>query len=215
MNDNKDIIEKLNGNSAPERDELEELRKQVNELRSELENSKIVNERIIRQAMRGRSSWLGTFVKAEAVAIPITTLIFGGFLYLFNASLWPAIIFFIISVISTWFDTRTMVIHTKAISSLPMYELKSFLQKQKKQRLIQLLIESPLVILWAIWFFMEIRSTLTPGSIADAFFSDGLAIGLGVGLFVGMIIVAIIYIKAQNTNDALIDTIDANSNEEN
>ncbi len=209
--ENKDIFV---GNEEGQRDELEELRRQVNELRYELGHSKIVNDRVIRQAMRGRSSWLGTFVKVEAVSIPIFGAIFAGFLWLFEASIWPAIVFVIIAIISTWFDSHTLTIQTKAILTQPMSELRVFLNKQKKMRLIQFLIEAPLTVLWLIWFFLEIKHTLVPGTIGEELFGDGLNIGLGFSLVFGMIIAGIIFVKAQNTNDALIDTIDANLNEE-
>lgn len=207
-------ITNAEGCAGEEIDELEELRRQINDLRSELSHSRIVNDKVIRQSMRGRSSWLGTFVKLEAVTIPILGFFFWCILYFMDASLWPAYVFVIIAAVSTWFDTYTMTIRTKALLTMPMSELKNYLVKQKKQRLIQLLIETPLTILWVIWFFFAVKSTLREGSIAYEFINDGFSIGLFGGLFFGLLAVAIIYIKAQNTNDALIDAIDTTHSEE-
>lgn len=206
-----DVISESGGADT---DELEQLKAQITMLREELTRSRIVNDKIMRQAMRERSSWLNTFVKLEAISTPLFGLIFIGVLYLFRVSIWPGIVFIIIGFISTWVDSYTFGITSNNILTMPLLKLKEKLATQKRQRLIQLIVEMPLTILWLLWFALTLNSGLNPDKPITKYINIGGSVGLLVGLIAGIIVVIVIYTKAQDTNNELIYTIDRTPQED-
>ena len=203
-----DVISESGGADT---DELEQLKAQITMLREELTRSRIVNDKIMRQAMRERSSWLNTFVKFEAISTPLFGLIFIGVLYLFRVSIWPGIVFIIIGFISTWVDFG---ITSNNILTMPLLKLKEKLAVQKRQRLIQLIVEMPLTVLWLLWFALTLNSGLNPDKPITKYINIGGSVGLLVGLIVGIIVGIVVYLKAQDTNNELIYTIDRTPHED-
>lgn len=198
-----------NREQMKENNELEQLRQQVMELKDELNKSRITTQSVIRKAMRSQSSWLDNLVKIEVVSIPVLGIIMGLFSFLLGASLWPVIVFVIMSVISTWLDWHTLRIASSHILTMPMSQLKESLIRQKRYRMIQTVAESPVAIGWLFWYILSLKKSLhATDDISEGFYYGALGGGL-VGTVVALIVIIIIYKKAQKTNNELIETIDS------
>lgn len=191
-------------------DELESLKKQVTELKSQLAKSNIINQNIIRKAMRGSSSWLDRLVKFEIILIPFLAFILGGFAYLKGTSLWPSIVALVMMVISAWLDWYTLRIAKKNILTLSMSTLKKRLVQQKRYRFIQTVIETPLTIIWMVWYVVSVSSGLDMDNEIGDYLKIILGITLCFGILLASIIIVYIYKKAQKTNNELIETIETN-----
>lgn len=189
--------------------ELEQLRQQVMELKDELNKSRITTQSVIRKAMRSQSSWLDNFVKFEVVSIPVLGIIMGLFSYLLGASLWPVIIFMIMSVVSTWLDWHTLRIASSHILTMPMSQLKESLIRQKRYRMIQTVAETPIAFGWLFWYIYSLKESFQASDdLSEGFYYGALGGGC-VGTVIALIVIIIIYKKAQKTNNELIETIDS------
>lgn len=188
------------------KDDLEQLRRQVSELKEQLNNSRITTRSIIRKAMKSRSSWLDSFVKAEVIVTPVISIILGLISFLFGSSLWPVVVFLILGTLSTWIDWHTFRIAANSILTMPMSQLKDSLIRQKRHRLIQTMVETPLSIGWLCWYFISIKNSIsTNEKEAEELFYGAIA----GGCIAALIVVVIIYSKAQKTNNELIQTIES------
>lgn len=195
-------------NTIGNNNELEVLRKQILDLREELKHSKITNDKIMRRAMGNRSSWLDKFVKAEAFSLPFLALILFAPHLLLGSSVYPVIVFFVLAIISTWLDWYTLRIASKNILTMSLSQLRESLVRQKKHRLIQTIVETPIAILWMLWYVNSIMSTLNHEDEMTSFLETGINVGFIVGVIVALVVIVIIYNKAQTTNNDLIETID-------
>ena len=189
--------------------ELESLRNQVRELKTLLAASRITNDRVLRKAMDEKSGWLGRFVKMEIALLPIIIFVLMAFSVIIGASIWPIIVMVIISGISTWLDWHTLRIASANILDMPMLALKTSLERQKKYRKIQTLVEIPIAVLWQVWYFYSIKIALTPGTEFDRIITYSIFGGGIIGGIIAAIFISIIYRKAQKTNSELIESIDS------
>lgn len=206
-------IPEMTAASMSDNDELLSLRAQVAQLRQRLQQSEIVTDKIMRQVMRGKSSWLGALVTSEFIVLPFLTLAFISFLSAINASILPAIVFTILAGISAWMDCYTLNITKKSIYTMPLLQLREFLIKQKKQRIIQLIVEAPLTIAWLLWFGYTIFAAQAADPELKLILNIGFWVGLAIGIPISIIVIAIIYYKAQKTNNELIERIDERQSE--
>lgn len=188
-------------------DELNELRNQMAAMKQSLENYSIVNQRLMRTVMKQRSGW-NNYVIAEIIGAPFLALLMIGLCSLIHISMWIAYTIIIAMILSTYVDWKsTMRILPADINSLSLMELKKKLQKQKYYRKIQLLVELPLSLAWAAWFLIEYLHQ------QDAFknlseVAWGSVIFMVFMLALSAIVVIILYKKAQQTNDRIIDDIE-------
>ena len=192
-------------------DELNELRNQMAAMKQSLENYSIVNQRLMRTVMKQRSGWMNNYVIAEIIGTPLLALLMIGLCRLMHISMWIAYTITIAMILSTYVDWKsTMRILPADINSLSLLDLKKKLQKQKYYRKIQLLVELPLSLAWAAWFLIEYLH------LQDAFknLSEGNALAWGSVIFMvfmlalSAIVAIILYKKAQQTNDRIIDDIE-------
>lgn len=189
-------------------DELEALRSEVKMLKERLSRSQIINDRVLRKAMKERSGWLGHLVITELISLPFILLILVGFSYSIGASLWPIVVYFILALTDTFFDWRTFRISSGNILNLPLTELKIALVKQKKERMIQTAISLPAVIIWILWYTLSITNALSVDTKIATVLKSIIPVSFVIGAVIGVIIVIIIYRKAQATNNDLIHSID-------
>lgn len=195
-------------NIIDESNELKVLRKQILELREALTHSKITNENIIRRSMGKRSSWLEIFVKAEAYSLPFLTLVLLIPSLLFGSSVYPVIVYFLLATVSVWLDWHTMRIASHNILTMSLSELRVSLVKQKKLRLVQTLVETPITILWLLWYLSSLKSSFNHEDELTGIIDKGVSLGFFVGVIIAIIVIFLIYHKAQKTNNDLIETID-------
>lgn len=190
-------------------DELEIMRRQLDEMKLQLDSQHIINQNLMRRVMRGKASWLNIFVTGEIIMLPFIYIIFAGVSALYGISQWIAFSFLVLAAADTAVDWRTVRIPQHMFSSASLLDFRKFLLKQKRIRNIQTCISAPLTVLWLIVFFSAIvaKTDVTVcGNIIEASKAGGIAGGV-IGGIAGIIFVIIILRKIQRTNDALLRDI--------
>ncbi|MDE6243653.1 MAG: hypothetical protein K2M14_06555 [Muribaculaceae bacterium] len=120
---------------------------------------------------------------------------------------WTCVIFTILfcSADAVW-DAIINRLNTTDFTTLSLVKLKERLLKQRKMRRNQMMIEVPLVILWAGWFAYDLISN-AKGMYQD-FPALLLVIMIGVLLVIGIVIVFNIYRKMQATDSESLAEIE-------
>lgn len=186
--------------------QLEEMRKEMKELQTTLQQQKIFTEKSLRQAMGHRSSWITRFVMIEVIGLPFLILLFLGMKEFVGLS-WGFVIASIlfVTVDAVW-DAIINRLRVDDYISLSLIELQHRLIRQRKMRRIQMLIEVPLVVVWALWFVYDLHT-------------HGAGLFEGVSIWVPLITTALlfcvalaicfrIYNKMQNTDSHMLAEID-------
>lgn len=185
--------------------QLEEMKNKMQELRESLQQQKIFTDKSIRHAMVGRSSWINRFVKSEVfIVLPVSILLF---LWLKSAiGLSWAFVVVTLGLIFADIVWDIIINRLKPADyvSLSLIDLKERLIRQREMRRRQMLIEVPLIVVWAVWFVYDV-ATNGVGMYEDVPFWIPLIITV-VWFIVAMVIVFKIYHKMQGIDaDALAE----------
>lgn len=140
--------------------ELDQMREQMTKLKEELGKQKIINEKILRKAMVGNSSWLGELVKTEILLTPVMLLLMALPSLIYGASWWPLIVLAVMLFPSIWIDTKTITIPAEKIQNSTFFELQRFILHQSKMRSLQFIVEIILVVPCLIWYIYETGSAM-------------------------------------------------------
>lgn len=190
-------------------DELTILRQQMDSVKKSLEESKIVNRKLMVTVMKQKSSWLNNYVLLELVALPLLFLLLYGECVVLGVPVWFSIIFIIGAVIDVIVDFKTTRIPPSDFARLDMLSLRRKLTRQKRQRYIQLLVSLPLALVWGGWFVYECNKSIMGDSNIDDRMSFCINIGLVAAVSIASIVVVVaIYKKMNSVNDDIIGTID-------
>lgn len=193
-------------------EELEIMRRQLESMKEQLRSQHIVNESLMRKVMKGKATWLNTLVKAEIICVPITWILFAAICAFYGMSQWYASLFLIMAVIDTYIDWYTVRIPAGLFGTLSMIDLKKFLLRQKRRRMVQMIIMTPLAVAWVVAFLSDMiaRNTeLVNGpspDLKDMAMIGGTAGGI-IGAVIGVIVMIVVFRKMQRTNDTLISYI--------
>jgi len=189
--------------------ELEQMREQMNIFKSRLDKQQIINERLVRNSMGNKMSWIKNFVWVEAVLVPIILVIMASF-HARQGLSWWLFAFLAIGMIAD-------VIGDYIINRIPKGELLSGdlvatskrLLKMKKQRTIWFIIGTAFCTIWVVWFIIETIMHLNlevdyphHGTIVTI-----LTLGSAIGAIIGFFIAWLIYRKMQKTNNQVIEQI--------
>lgn len=185
--------------------QLEDMKNEMQELRESLQQQKIFTDKSIRHAMVGRSSWINRFVKSEVfIVLPVSILLF---LWLKSAiGLSWAFVVVTLGLIFADIVWDIIINRLKPADyvSLSLIDLKERLIRQREMRRRQMLIEVPLIVVWAVWFVYDV-ATNGVGMYEDVPFWIPLIITV-VWFIVAMVIVFKIYHKMQGIDaDALAE----------
>lgn len=191
-------------------DELNILREQLGALKKSLDQSQIVNRRLMITVMKQKSSWLDRLVKSELIIVPVSFLIILAVSQSLGITPWLAISFFILAAIDTVIDFRTVRISANDFSD-DMVSLRRKLIVQKRRRFQQLAVSTPLSLIWMCWFLAEM--VLPHHSAKDLLDTSGplfwvLLVEIIVCCALTIGIIVYIYRKMQRTNNELIRSID-------
>ena len=187
-------------------EEIEMMRQQLATLKRQLDTQHIVNKELLRKVMRSKASWLNRVVVTEIITLPFVYLIFVSISVAYGISQWYAFIFLIFSALDAAFDWYTVRIPAGMFGTASILELKRFLLRQKRARMLQVCIGLPLAIIWIIAFFLAMRANTDLGISGDAAQAakTGGIFGGVIGGIIGGIVVLILYRKIQRINDALL-----------
>lgn len=190
--------------------ELQDMRRQLAEMKAQLDQQAIVNDKMLSETMSGKMSWIRKLIVTEMASIPFIVVLFIFIKKFMCLSWWNYGFMVVMCIIDTYLDYR---INIKALGGSDylrdnLLTTMRKLEKMKRQRRIQQYVMIPLLMVWLFWSGLESYFSLPNGinCIEDAMMFGG-AVGMLAGGVIGMIAAVFIYLKMQKTNDSMIDSI--------
>lgn len=190
--------------------ELEQMREQMAAFKSRLDKQQIINEQLVRTSMGSKLSWIKKFVWGEIIAVPILLIIMALF-HAGNGLSWWLYGFLALGLIAD--ATGDYIINRIPKSQLlsgDLVETSKRLVKMKKQRTSWFVAGVIFLVIWLVWFCIEIAMRLDCGCTLPHH-GTVVAIMIGaivVGALIGGVIAWLILRKMQKTNNQLIEQIE-------
>lgn len=197
--------------------ELEQMREQMQMLREKLDKQEIVNDKLVKNSVKSKMSWIKRFVYIEFLLLPFIALVWFGIKEIFNLSWLNYTIMMVMCTIDAVWDYRINVtsLNIDKVESNCLTDTMQKLIEMKQMRAKSFFIMLPLLLLWLMWTGVEMwqyKSTIT---FKEDFLTGAVYGGLG-GLIIGIPISIYaafrIYRNMQNTNDELIAQINEFTN---
>lgn len=190
--------------------ELEEMRMSLNALKNKLDKQEIVNERLLRQSMKSKMSWIHRYTNVQLFFVPLVALCFLPLVLSMNLSWWLYGFTIIMVAVSAGFDW--FINHMSGLDFMKgnLMETASRLAKMKRLRIRHEIVGMTVLVFWIIWLVYEIYKSgmEAPAESGMQEMAWGYIIGVGVGLVIGLIIGFSIFFKMQRTNDEIIQQIE-------
>ena len=196
--------------------ELEQMREQMNIFKSRLDKQQIINEQLVRNSMGSKLSWIKNFVLGEIILVPILLIIMATF-HASEGLSWWLFAFLSLGLVAD-------VVGDYIINRIPKSELLSGdlvatsqrLIKMKKLRTSWFIAGIIFMIIWLVWFIIEIVMRLDDGcNLPDHNIVVGIMVaGIAIGALIGIFVAWLIYRKMQRTNNQLIEQINQVINED-
>lgn len=181
---------------------MEQMRSQLNILKQKLDRQTIANDRMIRQVMESKMSWIERFVWIEIlVLLPLCFLIFLGITLLGGFPWWFFALTMVMLAADTAADYKINRMKGGGWAETDMVGARRRLVWMKKARLKQLYIEVPVVL---VWYAAVVLGMLSPEKMA---YPCGIVGGVICGV-IGMAAGVFIIMRMQRTNDEIIRQID-------
>ena len=193
--------------------ELEQMREQMQVLRNKLDTQEIVNEKLVKNSVKSKMSWIKKLVYFEFLLLPFIALMGYGLKEMFNLSWFCYASIVVLCAIDAVLDYRINVASLD-LEKVEKHNLSDTLQKliamkqmRAKEFFIMMVLSIPL-FMWASIEMWQYISTITLKDdlhthIVHAGAYGGLVGGI-IGFFVGIYISIRIYRKMQATNDEII-----------
>ena len=201
--------------------ELEQMREQMQVLRNKLETQEIVNDKLVKNSIKSKMSWMKKLIYFEFLMIPFIALMGYGLKEVFNLS-WFCYAFIVVHcVIDAVCDYRINVASLD-LEKVEKHNLSDTLQKliaMKQMRAKAFFIMMSLSIPLFMWVSIEMWQYISTITLKDDLHTHivyagayGGFVGGIIGFFVGIYISIRIYRKMQTTNDELIAQIEEFTN---
>ncbi len=201
-----DIMETNNNSDF---NELEQLREQMNSFKNRLDKQQIINERLVRNSMGSKMSWIKNFVWIEIIIVPIILFIMAGFHASAGLSWWLFGFLAAGLIIDATGDFIINRIPKSQLLSDDLVATSQRLMKMKKQRTKWFIAGMIFMIIWLVWFILEIvlrldcKDQLPNYNIVVAI----MVISIVVGALIGGFVAWLIFRKMQKTNNQIIEQI--------
>ena len=201
-----DIMETNNNSDF---NELEQLREQMNSFKNRLDKQQIINERLVRNSMGSKMSWIKNFVWIEIIIVPIILFIMAGFHASAGLSWWLFGFLAAGLIIDATGDFIINRIPKSQLLSDDLVATSQRLMKMKKQRTKWFIAGMIFMIIWLVWFILEIvlrldcKDQLPNYNIVVAI----IVISIVVGALIGGFVAWLIFRKMQKTNNQIIEQI--------
>jgi hypothetical protein len=201
-----DIMETNNNSDF---NELEQLREQMNSFKNRLDKQQIINERLVRNSMGSKMSWIKNFVWIEIIIVPIILFIMAGFHASAGLSWWLFGFLAVGLIIDATGDFIINRIPKSQLLSDDLVATSQRLVKMKKQRTKSFIAGMIFMIIWLVWFIFEIvlrldcKNQLPNHNTVVAI----MVISILVGALIGGIVAWLIFRKMQKTNNQIIEQI--------
>lgn len=190
--------------------ELEQMREQMAAFKSRLDKQQIINEQLVRTSMGSKLSWIKKFVWGEIIVVPIFLIIMAVF-HAGNGLSWWLYGFLALGLIAD--ATGDYIINRIPKSQLlsgDLVDTSKRLAEMKKQRTSWFIAGIIFMVIWLVWFCIEIAMRLDCGCTLPHH-GTVVAIMIGaivVGALIGGVIAWLILRKMQRTNNQLIEQIE-------
>lgn len=195
--------------------ELDQMREQMQVLRNKLDTQEIVNDKLVKNSVKSKMSWIKKLVYFEFLLIPFTALMGYVLKEMFNLSWFTYAFIVVLCAIDAVCDYRINVASLD-LEKVEKHNLSDTLQKliaMKQMRAKSFFIIMLLSIPLFIWASIEMWQNISTGTItfidnvpANIVYIGAYAglVGGIIGFFVGIYISIHIYRKMQATNDEII-----------
>lgn len=196
-------------NNNSDFNELEQLREQMNSFKNRLDKQQIINERLVRNSMGSKMSWIKNFVWIEIIIVPIILFIMAGFHASAGLSWWLFGFLAAGLIIDATGDFIINRIPKSQLLSDDLVATSQRLMKMKKQRTKWFIAGMIFMIIWLVWFILEIvlrldcKDQLPNYNIVVAI----IVISIVVGALIGGFVAWLIFRKMQKTNNQIIEQI--------
>ena len=201
--------------------ELEQMREQMQVLRNKLDTQEIVNEKLVKNSVKSKMSWIKKFVYFELLLVPFTALMAYVLKEMFNLSWFTYAFIVVLSAIDAVCDYRINVAALD-LEKVEKHNLSDTLQKlvaMKKMRAKAFFIMMLLSIPLFMWVSIEMWQYISTITLKDDLHTHivyagayGGFVGGIIGFIVGIYISIRIYRKMQTTNDEIIAQIEEFTN---
>lgn len=165
--------------------ELKQMKEQMNLLKEKLEKEKIVNEQLLRVAMKEKVSSLNrdaiVIVIVALLGIPYCTWVFASII---NVSWWfiaVTDIFFLVAVVYTYFSHKD--IRAKELMDGNLIEVSRKMTRMRRMYANWLKFSIPFVIVWFAWLMFEVLGNNADNGIP---FAIGGVTGGIIGTWIGI-----------------------------
>ena len=190
--------------------ELEEMRSALASLKNKLDKQEIVNDRLLRQSMKSKMSWIKRYLWISLCFIPIVAVCFLPMTIMLKLSWWLygfTILFVAGCVIADWYVNH---MDSREFLTGNLTETAYKLRRMKTLRMRNEIVSCSVLVLWIVWMAWEIytKGQAAPADSLERGMSVGGLIGGGIGLVIGGVIGLSIFFKMQRTNDEIIQQIE-------
>lgn len=189
--------------------EFEEMRQQLDILKNKLDNQTLVNDKLIRQSMLNKMSFMKKYTWVSFLVLLFIYYAYNEVRIMFNLSWWfygATVIFMTFSVCLDAYINR---FNKEAFLNGDLIATSLQMQRMKKLRKRSLLYGIFFMTIWVSWFVIELYNdsgAANGGENTSMFY--GIIVGGGVGLIVGVAIGIWIYLRMQRINSDIIQQID-------
>ena len=189
--------------------EFEEMRKQLDILKNKLDNQTLINDKLIRQSMLNKMSFMKKYTWVSLLMLPYTYYFYYKVRDMFYISWWFYGFTLIFLTFSVCLDAYINHVNKKDFLNGDLIAASLQMQRMKKLRKKSLLYALPLLTIWVSWFVIELyngSSAANGGENTSMFY--GILVGGGVGLIAGVAIGIWLYLRMQRINSDIISQID-------
>lgn len=197
--------------------ELEQMREQMQVLRNKLDTQEIVNDKLVKNSVKSKMSWIKKLVYFEFLLVPFTALMAYVLKEMFNLSWFTYAFIVVLCAIDAVCDYRINVASLD-LEKVEKHNLSDTLQKlvaMKKMRAKAFFIMISLSIPLFMWVSIEMWQYISTITLKDDLHTHivyagayGGFVGGIIGFIVGIYISIRIYRKMQTTNDEIIAQIE-------
>ena len=185
--------------------DLEQMKEQLALLRAKLDSQQIVNDRLLRQSMRQRMSWVKRYtIVSVFLLLPFVYIAYAGMTVQYGLpwGLYAYTCFMCTTCVLYDAYINNFFLSTHDFLNATLLELGRKLLRQKRLRFIGTAGGMTMLVPWFIWLCYAYHTRMPAGARMP------MLIGAGVGLVIGIAIGLTILMRMQRTNDELIKEIE-------
>ena len=185
------------------------MRQQLGILKNKLDNQTLINDKLIRQSMLNKMSFMKKYTWVSSLMLPYTYYVYYKVRDMFYISWWFYGFTVIFLTFSVCFDAYINHVNKKDFLNGDLIAVSLQMQRMKKIRKKSLLYGLPLITIWVSWLFIELYNVSSAANGgANTSLLYGTMVGSGIGVVIGVAIGISIYLRMQRINSDIIQQID-------